>query len=267
MTRESSRAAEGERAVGTRRLLRARGYYVEGQLPYGYVRGQTERERNVLVPHPDQAAKVVRIFELAAAGKTLAAISAEVGMAKSQVHKRLQNRIYLGEIRSGDEWVGGRHPALVDTRLFAMAQREMRDRRGRPTGGGATQSWLLRDVAVCAQCGSRMASVYGPKRQTSRRYYYMCRARCGVRLVPQHIVEAPVPAMVLSRLRGMVGATRKERKAILLDVRRIERAWTRAGPSERRTIVALLANEARMERDREPEIGWRSAEDLSGLQP
>ena len=76
------------RMVGTRRILRDQGYYVEGRPPFGYRRampkGHKGVEKNVLVVEPDEAELVRRAYRLAAR-ESLTSIATTLGLTRDRV--------------------------------------------------------------------------------------------------------------------------------------------------------------------------------------
>lgn len=194
-----------ERTVGTRKLLRDRGYYVEGQPPLGYRRAEAHGlERHALVIVEREAALVRRIFRLAASGRSLMQIVAHVEQTRRVVRGVLSRRLYLGEIaNSRGEWIAGRHPAIVDAQTFAAARAGLEARR---SGGprpreviSETTDWMLRDVATCAMCGHRMGSATARKGEAKLRYY-RCSHRCTSRYVAVKSIDAKVEPLVVARL-------------------------------------------------------------------
>lgn len=194
-----------ERMVGTRRILRDKGYYVDGLAPLGYRRQEVRGpERNVLVIEPKEAEVVRRTFRMCIAGRALSYIAAAVERPIDQVAKTLRNRVYLGEVRNTrGEWITAKHPAIVDVDVFMRAGAALDERRhggARPRQTPAeTSGWILRDVAICARCGGRMGAAYG-KREPNRRYYYRCSKGCEARLVRVDAVEKAFVPLVLERL-------------------------------------------------------------------
>jgi site-specific DNA recombinase len=201
------------RMVGTRRILRDRGYYADGLAPFGYRRampkGYKGVEKNVLVIEPKEAEVVRRAFRLARR-EPLSSIAMTLGLTRDRVQHILRKRVYLGEIQNTRrEWIKAKHPAIVDVDTFARAQTAL---DGRKNGGASevsqTSTWILRDVARCAKCGARMASAFAGPHDERRRYYYRCSHRCGGprtratnrSYVPVRTVEAEAEPMILERL-------------------------------------------------------------------
>lgn len=195
------------RTVGTRKLLRDQGYYVEGKLPLGYVRpfakGYGGVEKNVLAIDPDGAAIVRRVFGLCIRGAPIIKIAAELELGRDQVNGILHSRIYLGEIaNSQGTFIKGKHDPIIDATTFAKAHAAMAARTcaGRARRGDSESStWILRDIARCARCGSKMSGAFAGD-QTSRRHYYRCYAKCTSHYVSVALIESEAEALVLARL-------------------------------------------------------------------
>lgn len=173
-----------ERTIGTRNLLRARGYYVEGRPPFGYRRrapaGTRSVEKNILIIEPREAELVRRMYRLCVAGKSLTQICAALELDKKRVWGSLHSRHYLGEIRTDAGWIKGLHPAIIEPALWASANDLLSKRRhGGPRARSAparTDTWILRDVARCGRCGGRMSSAYGNDNAVD--HYYRCWHHC-----------------------------------------------------------------------------------------
>jgi site-specific DNA recombinase len=118
-----------------------------------------------LVPN-DMAPLVRRIFALRAAGASFPVIAADVGIEYSTARHISMNRVYLGEVRLGDDWFPGQHPALVDVAQFDAAH------RGHTTGQRRSKD-LLSGRVRCGLCG-RVAGVHYNNRNQA---IYRCRHR------------------------------------------------------------------------------------------
>lgn len=197
-----------QRMVGTRRLLRDRGYYADGLPPWGYQRQAVKgAAKNVLVFDDEQLPTVRRVFELCLRGKSINAISEALNVHRDRIYDTLHNRIYLGEVRDGKgAWIRGQHQALIDADTFARAQDALTGRRNgsQPSTDPKveTATWWLRDVARCALCAAKMSAVYGgtPDR---RNYYFVCAHRCDRRLVRVLDTEAACDPLVVARLQDL----------------------------------------------------------------
>jgi site-specific DNA recombinase len=176
------------RTEGRRRALRDQGCWTEGVAPFGYRRDPTTRR---LVVQPREAELVGAVYARCIAGDALPTIAAwlrdeRVGRVdgppirwdRKGVHAILRHRWYLGEIRHTDGTWHPAHPPLVDRDVYDQAQRALASRRlgGRtPSSESRTRTWLLRGLASCASCGSRLGAAYS--RHDSPRGYYACAAR------------------------------------------------------------------------------------------
>ena len=118
-----------------------------------------------LVPN-EMAPLVRRIFSLRAAGASYPVVSADVGIEYSTARHISLNRVYLGEVRLGDNWFKGIHEPLVDETTFAAAQ------RANPTGQRRSKD-LLSGKVRCGLCG-RIAGVHYNDRNQA---IFRCRHR------------------------------------------------------------------------------------------
>ncbi|MBV9311574.1 MAG: recombinase family protein [Solirubrobacterales bacterium] len=196
-----------QRMVGTRNLLRDRGFYASGPPPYGYRRQDVKGpQKNALIPHEGEAARVREIYRLCIQGRSLSDIAAITDLTRDIVARALGRRTYLGEVRNAaGEWIRGAHEPILDARTFVAAQESLRGRRlgwsNRPSPGSKTSDWWLRDVARCGRCGAKMSAAYGPEREgLERNYYYRCSKRCTRRLVRVRDAESACDPLVLARL-------------------------------------------------------------------
>lgn len=197
-----------QRMVGTRRLLRDAGYYVEGLPPIGYVRpfakGHKGIEKNILAIDSKNADLVRRMYQMCIRGSSMSAIASELRLTRDRVHDALRNRLYLGEIEnSRGEWIKGRQEPIIDAATFARAREAISSRTlaGRkPRGDSETKSWILRDIARCGRCGAKMGGAYAGDHAVNRRHYYRCTAKCTTQYVPVKSVEAEAGPLIVSRL-------------------------------------------------------------------
>lgn len=188
-----------ERTIGRRRALRIEGKFVEGIPPLGYV-----VEKRKLVIEPIAAEAVRCIFAKSIGGSSLREMSAwleeSIGrrFGPSAIAYMLRNRVYLGQqeteareagpgrrrVGSG-EWIDT-HDRIVDPVTFARSAKASAKRRklGRPLGNGITADWLLRGLAVCKMCGSKLSAKAYTKQMTPRPKHagwYVCRRRVSYR--------------------------------------------------------------------------------------
>jgi site-specific DNA recombinase len=231
-----------ERMVGTRMRLRDRGYWSEGHAPFGY-RRQSERkdaERNVLLLHNAEAALVRKVFALCIQGRAISRIVETTGLTRDVVAHVLRRREYTGEMRnSRDEWIRGKHPAIIDAATWLRARDALEERRlGGPRPRDAvseTSTWWLRDLARCALCGAKMSGAYAGPRGEGRRHYYRCSRPCTTRYVRVEPAEDAASELVLDRLADLREELAQEPKA----------------PVRRRPVVDLAAERLRLARKRD----------------
>ena len=181
-----------------RRLKResvARGVWKQRQCPRGYDRGPGRR----LVPNADAPA-VLDGFRRRVAGETVLSLAGRLGMTTSGVRQLLRNRVYLGELRDGDEVNPQAHAAIVPADLWRAAQAQ-RPRPPRRSGGVALLAGLVR----CASCGHGMTRSPSPKGDTYRCPTHHSGIRCpapaGI-TVPR--LEAHVEQVALAALAAVV---------------------------------------------------------------
>jgi site-specific DNA recombinase len=222
-----------ERLVGTRKLLRDKGYYVEGLPPLGYKRslsrGQKGLEKNVLCVIEQDAELVRDIFSRCVRGESIEDIRKHLNRTrrsrkwdKKLLGKVLRNRVYLGEVLdTRGAWIKGRHEAILSPALFARAQDALASRKlggAKPRANSHTSTWLLREIGACAKCGAKISAAYGAVYGKSEEYeyYYRCGKRCGVRYIRVRVVDAEVSAAVPARLAELREELAKEpeRKAL-----------------------------------------------------
>ena len=115
------------------------------KMPYGIIR---EGKPSVLRVDEEQAAVVVRAYQLAATGSTDWEVAAQTGLAKTHVSEVLTNPIYAGRLRTGE-------PAaiapIVDPSLWSTVQTRRERRRTRTPGRIVKGRYALRPC--CAGCG------------------------------------------------------------------------------------------------------------------
>jgi hypothetical protein len=200
-----------ERMVGTRRLLRDKGYYVEGTVPIGYERPATKDrlQHNVLLVNEKQADVIRVIYRECVRGRSIGKIVADMQRVhtwrtwdKKLVQKILRNRLYLGEIQdTRGAWIKGMQPAIVDHGTFARAQVALDSRRNAGPGAreqSRTWTWLIRVIGRCARCEAKLSSSYG-RWTEDYTYYYRCVRGCPGYMRVEH-VDAAVSNLTIDRL-------------------------------------------------------------------
>lgn len=184
---------------------------------------------------------------------------------KGSLHNLLQDPLYTGKVRAGDELHDGAHDTIVDERAWravqarlAMKAPQQRHRAGQ--NGRA----LLSGIARCA-CGAALVEHYTKKGQCRYRYYVCAtHAKQGAKACPGSRVSAgKLERFVLDQIRS-VGRDPKLLEAVL-EAERLERDAERKslGSEQRRAGIerARVAAERRKVADA-VEQGGPAAETL-----
>lgn len=269
--------AEYERNLITERTKAGRyrrvreGKYQASIRPYGYL---YDRATGQLVPHPEEAERVRRMFRWAREGMGLRAIAERLMREGAPlrddaanpnrrgvwhvttVYKILTSPRYIGHTSYGP--VEMRCPPLVDQEAYFAVQEGLRRRR-RDAPRNSRHFYLLRHVLYCRTCGSRCMGKTITWQYVRRRgelvrvtlpeprRVYLCRARAhyGPRLDHQGAWRVPcrdADAAVLSALRRLVAHPRE------VVARALER-WLAEAEAARDShdTAALEARLARLE--------------------
>jgi site-specific DNA recombinase len=197
-----------------------------GKPPFGYDKVEGE-----LIESKDEAKVVRRIFAERAQGTSVKQISRNLhadgvktkrggkwssGTLNGQQARPglLTNRVYLGEVRHGDDWVKAPHPPIVDVEIFDKVQalRESYrrqgngDGRGRPTKG---RHLFTHGLLRCGVCGSGMH----PRKQGGYESYTCLRKsyaegdeeRCPTKTLPRAAVDEAVYEFFQSQILDIDG--------------------------------------------------------------
>ena len=96
-----------------------------GRAPYGYRNNQASRGIEI---HPEKAAIARRVFEMYATGRySLLSLSKELRrvagtyISKTNLHKMLNNRFYIGQFEWSGQTYQGTQPTLISTELYERA--------------------------------------------------------------------------------------------------------------------------------------------------
>ncbi len=257
---EFEREIIGERLRDARAALRAHGLRNAGRVPYGY---SSDPLSHQLVPRPERAAVVKRIFEMAADGVLPSAIAEwlnfkcdrdrhlldERAWSARSVLRILRNDVYLGRIAD----VADTHDAIVDDGLFARAGAAIDARSTRASGRPPKQEadlFLLRGLIRCVRCEQIMTTSSSrtlpdpPVRPTRLENvpprYYRCR---GSKPCPGSQVAADeIEQRVLAWLREPTGKISPKARVVLESYAKI---WDVLWPQTVRRAVAQLVWEVR----------------------
>ncbi len=223
-----------------------------------------------LVPDPETAPLVVKIFEKYLAGHGLRSVATwlneEVGARSSmgqrfdsvKVTRILQNPMYLGLLLAGPRGgerrlVPSTHEPLISAEMFDRVQ-ETFEQRKMMAPRQATGAFVLSGVARCGVCGGAICVQKAAKNsRQAGQYWYKCRnynyARgCGPK--GKALTSAPGPAMeqkvveaivalghpdALDAFYGLVEADYEARLGMTVDeVEEVDREITQAGKAIQR---------------------------------
>jgi hypothetical protein len=209
---EESRAL-GERVAAAKQHLTGNGWFITGQVPWGYrMRSATPEERtqgsprSVLEPNPIEVPWVQEAFRRAGGGQTLRAVHRWVTTLPSEARggrvfafqtfrNVLVSPVYVGRvIHGGDDVLArpfGRWEALVDDATWQRIRDYVEGHRRLPRQ--ASQQYLLTGLLRCPVCGCRM----GGKARKDRSRSYRC---CGVNLG----ANAPIPGCAITALADQI---------------------------------------------------------------
>lgn len=169
-----------------------------GKAPYGYKNMREilpdNKQRAWIEPHPEEKHWIKEVFGKFVTGHySLHSLTQELReegfptrngkpLKVSTLEEILKKKIYIGLIEWGDlSDVRGTHEPLIDEATFYKVQNIM---EGRVYGGSRKRkhSFLLRDLAYCGECGSRVIGAYHKGRK--KHYaYYSCLKRKGAERV------------------------------------------------------------------------------------
>jgi site-specific DNA recombinase len=185
--------AQFEREVTAERIRdkiaasKARGMWMGGIVPIGY-----RAERRSLVPVPEEAALVQRIFERYLALGSMHALKAELdangirtperqhrsgrssggaAFSRGKLYAMLKNPLFIGRIRHGNLVHTGLHPAILEVSLWEGVQQRLDSHRcRRPTDQPARDPSPLAG-RVFDPDGRRMRPSHASKKGRRYRYY------------------------------------------------------------------------------------------------
>ena len=234
----------------------SRGFWVASYAPFGYSRIMVPdgpKKRPTLVPEPDAAGVVKRIFDMAEAGKGTIDIASSLNdegilsprgnlWGKTSVHAILINEAYTGTLVWG---VNSKHradPVRVEKAFPAIITREQFDRVGKLLRARAPKivhprrtgsPFLLSGLVKCGTCKRSLTGQYSKSPQYP---YYVCQtlmkrgrgacdaprlnARRFEELVVERIrvnvlTESCMPDLVKLVGEEMEGATAEQRKRLV----------------------------------------------------
>ncbi|QQE75544.1 recombinase family protein [Brevibacillus composti] len=193
-----------------------------GPPPYGYTLKQGQ-----LVPHPEEATVVQRMYQQYVAGSTPGQIAERANRegyrgkhggkwSGSAVSRLLRNPVYCGTLRwnyaeagqrqnKPDEWIliEGSHPAIIDRETFRRAEERLLHRQQKHPRALASP-FLFSGLLYCARCQGEMRGKTAVIRKNSgkryRHVYYLCKNRKEGACQAPALREDRLEAELLDRL-------------------------------------------------------------------
>lgn len=163
----------------------------------------------------DTAPIVVKIFEMYAAGQTVAQITAYLnrrqlktsrGAAfnKCSLRKMLLNKRYIGIYTyKGTETPGG-IPRIVSDELFYKVATMMEKNKKAPARARAKEEYLLTTKLFCGHCKEMMTGISGTSKTGAIHNYYTCNGRkkklCSKKNVQKDYIEDRVVRLARAQL-------------------------------------------------------------------
>ena len=154
-----------------------------GKAPIGYINIIDGKGNRDIVPNPDKAHLIQKLFEVYAAGnhsiRTLRIESARIGLknavgnplSTSMIEHILKNPFYCGEAFSGtrDMRWPHRYPRVISKELFDRCQAILSGWHKKPFQYAA-KPFIFRGLLKCARCGCTMS----PEIKKGKFVYYSC---------------------------------------------------------------------------------------------
>lgn len=250
--------AQWEREAASERLrtkfaaARRRGFYTGGTPPYGY---RIQDKRLVI---DDAEAQAIRLAFTEAARGTghteIATLINDRGIRtrtgtpwhRQRVQTSITNRIYLGQIKAGDEWVDGQHEAIIDLDTFEAAQRQRRQHTS-PSPRKDSRH-LLTGLIRCLACGARYRVRVSSNKRHDTIYYTCANDRCPARSIRGDAIEDFVIDHIRDRIddgladdlrHSLTARLTAERRALAHRRAELERQRTQAERDARELAEAI----------------------------
>lgn len=158
-----------------------------GLAPLGYIHVVDEKGEKNIVPDPDRAHFIVKLFEMYATGNysllKLAEEAEKLGLrtrkgkkvAKSQIDSILKNPFYCGVMRTKYGLAEHHYQPLVSTALYQQVQNVAAGYHKKPHKK-ISEPFILRGMITCFHCGCTVT----PEIHKKRYIYYSCTNAKGV---------------------------------------------------------------------------------------
>jgi site-specific DNA recombinase len=158
-----------------------------GLAPLGYIHVLDEQGEKNIIPDPERACHIVKLFELYATGNysllKLTEEAAKVGfrtkkekkIAKSQIDSILKNPFYCGMMRTKYGLAEHYYKPLISTSLYQQVQDVAAGYHKKPHKK-ISEPFILRGMIICAHCGCTVT----PEIHKKRYIYYSCTNAKGI---------------------------------------------------------------------------------------
>ena len=168
--------------------------------PIGYINVERADGKKVIVPDPECAEIITRMFENYAKGTLSLEEVGELAMAEGLPLKRegnfravvqyvLRNPIYTGDFQFKGKIYRGIHQPLVSRECWKKVQEKMAERRQRNTRKPKNrESFAFARLIACGHCGCSLVG----ERKKGKYVYYHCtyyRGRCEEPYVREEVLE------------------------------------------------------------------------------
>ncbi len=151
--------------------------------PIGYVNTEDEAGNKTIIPDPERARYIRKIFEMYSTGNSsMSVIGIEMKnlgltnnskshkpVSKSQIEWILKNPFYYGQMRSKGTLYQHHYEPLISLYLFNKAQEVMKNWHKKPFHY-ATKPAIFRGLIKCAECGCMIT----PEIKKGKYTYYSC---------------------------------------------------------------------------------------------
>lgn len=152
--------------------------------PIGYRNIKLDEGRRIIMPNPEMAPIVRKLFELFSCGdisvSELTRIAKLDGLktkhkgrvgplSRSAIHNMLRRRIYYGEFEWRDELIQGKHEPLISRALWQQVQNVL-DRRNEQKPKVMKHDFAFSRLVRCGHCGCSMVGEV----HKGRYIYYSC---------------------------------------------------------------------------------------------
>ena len=248
---------------------RKRGQWVGGAVPFGYI-----RENRRIVPDPEKAQIVVKMFDLFLKDRSSRAVAFRLNKKgirngrgnewkPSGVIKILNNHTYVGEVFYKGEVYPGEHEAIISRETWDAAQEIIKSHtRCEDNGFSKIPRYAqLKGVIRCGHCNCAMTPTHS-SRWGRDYFYYRCSEdferevhTCPVRYVPAGEIERAVvkhlgllfsTTTFVSMVSEQAGVPISVTKAAFDD---IDSFWNDLLPNERFRLIHLLVESVTVKED------------------